>query len=163
LARDATTPTGTGFTLGYDKFNWDEHPHFITEDISEPARVDFGEGSKAVYALEGAQVLVQRNREVQLATNTYGRGRAVYIGGLPYSPENARILYRALLWSTGKESLLRRWFSTNPNVDVHACPGSGRYAVCNNALEPQDTTVFTGDGTGFSLTLKAGALCWFEM
>mgnify|MGYP000664015553 FL=1 len=31
----------TGFTLGYDKYNWDEHEHFILEDSEE---VDFGEG-----------------------------------------------------------------------------------------------------------------------
>ncbi|WP_303394148.1 1,3-beta-galactosyl-N-acetylhexosamine phosphorylase, partial [[Ruminococcus] torques] len=33
----------TGFTLGYDKYNWDEHEHFILEDSEE---VDFGEGKK---------------------------------------------------------------------------------------------------------------------
>ena len=31
----------TGFTLGYDKYNWDEHEHFILEDSEE---VDFGPG-----------------------------------------------------------------------------------------------------------------------
>lgn len=153
----------TGFTLGYDKYNWDEHPHFITEDIPGTARIDFGEGSKAVYALEGTQVLVQRDKEVQLAANAYGQGRAVYIGGLPYSPENARLLHRALLWSSGKESMLRCWFSSNPHVDVHAYPESGRYVVCNNSHEPQSTTVYTGNGESFSLTLDGSALRWFEV
>ena len=37
----------TGFTLGYDKYNWDEHPgHFILEDCTKP--VDFGEGKKSM-------------------------------------------------------------------------------------------------------------------
>ncbi|MBD4632149.1 1,3-beta-galactosyl-N-acetylhexosamine phosphorylase, partial [Xanthomonas citri pv. citri] len=50
----------TGFTLNYDKYNWDEHPdHFILADCTAP--VDFGEGKKSIYALEGAQVLVQRD------------------------------------------------------------------------------------------------------
>ena len=35
----------TGFTLGYDKYNWDEHEHFILEDSEE---VDFGEGKKNI-------------------------------------------------------------------------------------------------------------------
>ena len=152
----------TGFTLGYDKYNWSEHPHFITEDVPDTARIDFGEGAKAVYALEGTQVLVQRDKEVQLATNAYGKGRAVYIGGLPYSPENARLLHRALLWSAGREKLLHRWFSSNPQVDVHAYPESGRYVVCNNAYEPQSATVYTGDGQGFAITLEGGALRWLE-
>ena len=67
----------TGFTLGYDKYNWEEHPqHFILADCTGP--VDFGEGKKSIYALEGAQVLVQRDKEVQMAVNEFGAGRAVY-------------------------------------------------------------------------------------
>ena len=35
----------TGFTLGYDKYNWQEHPdHFILADCR--SAVDFGEGKK---------------------------------------------------------------------------------------------------------------------
>lgn len=49
----------TGFTLNYDKYNWEEHPdHFILADCGES--VDFGEGKKGIYALEGATVLCQR-------------------------------------------------------------------------------------------------------
>ena len=87
----------TGFTLGYDKYNWDEHEHFILEDSEE---VDFGEGKKNIYALPSATILVQKEKEVQMAVNEFGKGRAVYISGLPYSFENSRVLYRAVLWST---------------------------------------------------------------
>lgn len=61
----------TGFTLGYDKYNWDETPHFITENMGS---IDFGEGKKGIYALPNAEVLVQKNKEVQLAANQYGAG-----------------------------------------------------------------------------------------
>ena len=38
----------TGFTLGYDKYNWEEHPdHFILADTT-PGEVDFGEGQKGI-------------------------------------------------------------------------------------------------------------------
>ena len=47
--------------------------------------MDFGEGKKSIYALEGAEMLVQRDKEVQMAANDFGAGRAVYISGLPYS------------------------------------------------------------------------------
>ena len=41
----------TGFTLNYDKYNWDEHrDHFILADCTEPD-VDFGEGKKSIFAL----------------------------------------------------------------------------------------------------------------
>ena len=68
----------TGFTLGYDKYNWDEHEHFILEDSEE---VDFGEGKKNIYALPSATILVQKEKEVQMAVNEFGKGRAVYISG----------------------------------------------------------------------------------
>ena len=88
----------TGFTLGYDKYNWEEHPnHFLLADCTKP--VDFGEGKKSIYALPGTEILVQRDKEVQLAVNAFGKGRAVYVSGLPYSFENSRLLYRAILWS----------------------------------------------------------------
>ena len=58
----------TGMTLNYDKYNWEEHPgHFILADVRD--EVDFGEGKKSIYALEGAQVLVQKDKEVQMAAN----------------------------------------------------------------------------------------------
>ena len=152
----------TGFTLNYDKYNWEEHPnHFILADCT--GSVDFGEGKKSIYALEGAEVLVQRDREVQLAVNGFGKGRAVYISGLPYSFENSRLLYRAILWSARGEEELHRWFATNCNVEVHAYVRSGRFCAVNNTYTSQTTTVYRGDGTAFSLDLAPGEIRWFEI
>ncbi|MCI8437396.1 MAG: 1,3-beta-galactosyl-N-acetylhexosamine phosphorylase, partial [Lawsonibacter sp.] len=152
----------TGFTLNYDKYNWEEHrDHFILADCQ--GEVDFGEGKKSIYALEGAQVLVQRDKEVQLAVNEYGKGRAVYISGLPYSFENSRLLHRAVLWSTRSEGELHVWLSTNCNVDVHAYVDSGKFCVVNNTYEPQSTTVCRGDGTSFPLDLAANEIRWYEL
>ncbi len=150
-----------GFTLGYDKYNWESHSHFITEDVK--GEVDFGEGKKNIYALEGTTILVEREKEVQLAVNSFGRGRAVYISGLPYSFENSRLLHRAILWSSGDEEKLCRWFSANYNVDVHAYPESGKYCVVNNTYEPQSTVVYKGDGTSFALDLEANQIIWYEI
>ncbi len=151
----------TGFTLNYDKYNWDEHPdHFILADADGP--VDFGEGKKSIYALPGAEVLVQRDREVQLAVNGFGQGRAVYISGLPYSFANSRLLHRAVLWSSHSEGELKKWFSSNVNTEVHVYPDSGRCCVVNNTDQPQRTTVYT-DGGSFSLELAASELRWFDI
>ena len=150
----------TGFTLGYDKYNWDEHEHFILEDSEE---VDFGEGKKNIYALPSATILVQKEKEVQMAVNEFGKGRAVYISGLPYSFENSRVLYRAVLWSTHSEDELNRWFSTNYNVDVHAYPKNNKYCVVNNTDEPQQTTIYRGDGSSFDLALEPNQIIWYEI
>ena len=150
----------TGFTLGYDKYNWDEHEHFILEDSEE---VDFGEGKKNIYALPSATILVQKEKEVQMAVNEFGKGRAVYISGLPYSFENSRVLYRAVLWSTHSEDELNRWFSTNYNVDVHAYPKNNKYCVVNNTDEPQQTTIYRGDGSSFELALEPNQIIWYDI
>ncbi len=152
----------TGFTLGYDKYNWDEHPgHFITADCA--GEINFGEGKKSMYALPGTEILVQRDKEVQLAANDFGGGRGVYISGLPYTFENSRLLYRAILWSAHDEADLNKWFSTNYNVEVHAFVKNGKYCVVNNTYEPQQTTVYRGDGSFFELSLDANEIRWYEI
>ncbi len=151
----------TGFTLNMDKYNWEEHSHFIKEDCTK--EIDFGEGQKNIYALEGAKILVHHGKEVQMAVNKFGKGRSVYISGLPYSFENSRILYRSILWASHGEGRLHEWFSTNFYVEVHAYVENGKYCVVNNTYEPQKTTVYKGDGTGFEVELGANEIIWYEI
>ena len=42
-----------------------------------------------MYAYAGTEILVQREKEVQMAVNEFGKGRSVYISGLPYNFENS--------------------------------------------------------------------------
>ena len=151
----------TGFTLGYDKYNWECAEHFITKDQTED--IDFGENQKNIYALEGTQVLVQKDHRVNLAVHEFGKGRAVYMSGLPYSFANNRLLYRSILWSTHDEENLLRWYSTNYNVEVHAYVENGKYCVVNNTYEPQETTIYRGDGSSFDLQMKANEIIWYEI
>lgn len=150
-----------GFTLGYDKYNWQEHKHFITEDCG--GDIDFGECQRNIYALEGTEVLSQHEKEVQLAVNEFGQGRAVYMGGLPYSFENSRLLYRAILWSVHGEEELHRWFSSNYNVEVHAYPENKKFCVVNNTYEPQETVVYKEGKESFSVNLEANQIIWYEI
>ena len=151
----------TGFTLNYDKYNWAQNPdHFILKDVA--GEVDFGEGKKSIFAYEGTDILVQKDKEVQMAVNAFGDGRSVYISGLPYSFENSRVLYRAILWAAHGEEILNKWFSTNYNVEVHAFVANGKYCVVNNTYVPQDTTVYT-DNSSFQLHLDANEIRWYEI
>ena len=162
LARVLGVEKETGFTLNYDKYNWDEaEEHFILADCTKP--VDFGEGKKSIYALQDATVLVQRDKDVQMAVNAFGKGRAVYISGLPYSFENSRILYRSILWSCHDEDNLHKWFSSNYNVEVHAYVKNGKYCVVNNTYAPQSTTIYKGDGSSFALSLAANEIIWYTI
>ena len=161
-----------GFTLNTRRYNTEEHRnHFILADAD--GEVDFGEGKKNIVALDGTTVLIQNAselpfavrhaEEVQMAVKEFGKGRGVYISGLPYSFKNSRVLYRAVLWSASAEDELNRWYSTNYNVEVHAYVKNGKYCVVNNTYEPQDTTVYVGDGTSYPLHLEANEIKWYKI
>lgn len=148
----------TGFTLGYDKYNWDEVPHFINDGLPN---IDFGEKTKNIYAMAGTQVLVHHEKDVQLAVNSYFDGRCCYFGGLPYSAENARLLHRAVLWATKQENVVNTWCASNVKIDVHYYPTSMKYCICNNSYENQSSRIYT-DGASFEISLKGGEVRWFE-
>ncbi|MCB5687676.1 1,3-beta-galactosyl-N-acetylhexosamine phosphorylase [Blautia wexlerae] len=151
-----------GFNLNTDKYNWEEHRnHFILKDAE--GEIDFGEGKKNIYALPETEILIQKDQEVQMAVKTFGKGRGVYISGLPYSFKNSRILYRAVLWSASAEEELHCWYSTNYNVEVHAYVKNGKYCVVNNTYEPQDTVVYRGDGSSFWLHMEANEIKWYQI
>lgn len=151
-----------GFNLNTDKYNWEEHRnHFILKDAE--GEIDFGEGKKNIYALPETEILIQKDQEVQMAVKTFGKGRGVYISGLPYSFKNSRILYRAVLWSASAEEELHCWYSTNYNVEVHAYVKNGKYCVVNNTYEPQDTVVYRGDGSSFRLHMEANEIKWYQI
>ena len=151
-----------GFNLNTDKYNWEEHrDHFILKDAE--GEVDFGEGKKNIYALPETEILIQKDQEVQMAVKTFGKGRGVYISGLPYSFRNSRVLYRAVLWSASAEDELNRWYSTNYNVEVHAYVKNGKYCVVNNTYESQDTVVYKGDGSSFPLHMDANEIKWYQI
>ena len=101
----------TGFTLNYDKYNWDEHPdHFILADTTKP--VDFGEGKKTSTRWRAPRSWCSVRGKCRWPVNEFGEGRSVYISGLPYSFENSRILYRSILWASHSEDDLHKWFSS---------------------------------------------------
>lgn len=150
-----------GFSLSSDKYNWKEHAHYITEDSGE--QIDFGEGMQNIYALPDASVLRMKGENVQLAVHEFGQGKSVYISGLPYSFENARLLYRALFWAAGQEDRMKRWYSDNYNVEVNYYPATEKYCVVNNTYEHQDTVVYDGDGMKMPVSLEPNAILWFSI
>ncbi len=149
-----------GFSLNTDKYNWDEHDHFIIEDSSET--INFGEGMKNIYALPDATVVKTLGEDVQLAVHSFGKGRSVYISGIPYSFENSRLFYRALFWAAGKEAEMKKWYSDNYNVEVNYYPATGKYCVVNNTYEPQETVIYDGRGNAEKMSLKANDILWFD-
>jgi len=148
-----------GFSLSTNKYFTEEvSSHFIKEDITN---VDFGEMKKNVYALhEDTEILHYGDGGIQLSSSSFGKGRSVYISGLPYSHENTRMLIRAMYFAANKESDLKKWFSANVHCEVHAYPEIEKYAVVNNSAEEQTTDVHDGFGNIFTITLKPSEILW---
>ncbi len=149
-----------GFSLSTDKyFTSGQNIHFLKEDRKGP--FDFGEGTKNVYALSKDTEIVEfSGGEVHISAHRYGKGRGVYLAGLPYSYENTRLLIRSLYYSAGQEANMKRWFAQNPLCEVHAYPDRGLYAIVNNSGEPQHTLAYDGKGHACGLTLEGGQVLW---
>lgn len=67
-------------------------------------------------------------------------------------------MHRAILSAAHGEEELRRLFSNNCCVDVHAYVKNGMYCVVNNTYRPQTETVYTGAGSSFALMPGANGI-----
>lgn len=162
-----------GYTLSTDKYDTKQaQGHFITEDMEViPADgheglppIDFGESMKNVYALGGDTEIVEySDHEVHLSAHGYGKGRGVYIAGLPYSYMNTRILLRSMYYAAARERDMKKWYADNIYCEVHAYPETGKYAVVNNSSRPQVSMVYDGQGNGTGVELKPCEIRWFSM
>ena len=152
-----------GFSLSTDKyFKTQLDKHFITEDVVEP--LDFGEGQKNVYATkENTEIISYVDGDLLMSANSYGKGRAVYIAGLPYSIQNTRILMRSLYYSAHKENEMKKWYADNLYCEVSAYLENNKYAVINNSNEEQETTVYNGEGTPEKMTLAPCEIRWLNI
>lgn len=162
-----------GYTLSTDKYDTKQaQGHFITEDMEViPVDgheglppIDFGESMKNVYALGGDTEIVEySDHEVHLSAHGYGKGRGVYIAGLPYSYMNTRILLRSMYYAAARERDMKKWYADNIYCEVHAYPETGKYAVVNNSSRTQVSMVYDGQGNGTGVELKPCEIRWFSM
>ncbi|MGL5411616.1 1,3-beta-galactosyl-N-acetylhexosamine phosphorylase [Cetobacterium sp.] len=152
-----------GFSLSTDKYFKDEvKEHFITEDIKK--EIDFGEGMKNVYATKkSTEIICNRKGDLMLSANEYGKGRAIYMAGLPYSVENTRILYRSLYYSSHKEKEMKKWYCDNLNCEISAYLEENKYAIINNSNESQETYVYDGNGNKELIVMQPAEIKWKEI
>lgn len=160
-----------GFTLGTDRYNAKAAAdHFIMQDAVLP--IDYGKGTSDIYALDGAQILdivfpenaprLLNSGEIKCAVNDFGKGRAVYFAGLPYSVQNARLLHRALFWVAGKESEFYRAYSSHIDTECSYYPKKKTYAIVNNGTKNCKTDLYNIAGFSRRITVKAGEIKWIK-
>lgn len=122
-------------------------PHFITADLPAGQVLDFAKDVDGIYVHgPDTQVLAERENSPRLAVHGFGKGRAVYLSGFKFSPENTRLLHRALFWAAAKEAKWSVWSSSNIRTEATCFPKAKKLVVINNAGTDETTTVTLGDG-----------------
>lgn len=151
-----------GFSLSTDKYVTPLDRHFITADLS--GQPDAGEGARDVYPISDSAAVLSYADEVLVAANEYGRGRSVYLAGLPHTPDNARLLLRSILWAARKiESVTAPalWWTSNPKTDIAAWDDT--YLVVNSTLEDVETVISGPSGKSHTVKLGPAESQWYEL
>ncbi|MBX7410236.1 1,3-beta-galactosyl-N-acetylhexosamine phosphorylase [Clostridium chauvoei] len=152
-----------GFSLSTDKyFKTQVDSHFITEDLTQD--MDFGESQKNIYATNAnTETIKIENGDLLMSANKYGKGRAVYIAGLPYSEQNTRLLMRSCFYAANKESEMKKWYVDNIYCEVSAYLKSNKYAIVNNSNEKQITNLYDGLGNVTKIELEPAEIRWMDI
>ncbi len=149
------------FSLSTNKYNELNANHFILEDID--GEIDFGEGMSQIYAQgENYQILNKDGEYSRLVINEYGKGHSVYFAGLPYSPQNCRILLRAIYYAAGMESEMKKYYVTNVDTEVTVFEKTGKIAVINNSKEAKHTDIYIDGMMTHSLDLEPMEMRWVD-
>lgn len=144
---------GERIGLGKYKYTLETGPHFITTEVSHD--LDFGKDVDGIYALgEGTHVLAQGDDSPRLATNTFGKGRGVYLSGFKFAPQNTRLIHRAVFWAAGRESEFEKWNCSNIRTECAWFPGKRKLVVINNSDTEQQTDVWDDSGKAREVRLE---------
>ncbi|MDQ8184029.1 1,3-beta-galactosyl-N-acetylhexosamine phosphorylase [Pelagicoccus sp. SDUM812002] len=135
-----------GRTRAFNRFAFEDNSkHFILEDIH--GDLDLGKSVDGIYLFDtNTEVLASVSGSPTLAVKTFEKGRCVYLAGYQYDAANVRLLLRAILWSVGKESLLKHWQCSNFHTECAYYPQSSKLVVINNSNTSQETVVHSPNG-----------------
>jgi 1,3-beta-galactosyl-N-acetylhexosamine phosphorylase len=151
-----------GYSISTHKYGFITKDHFILEDQTE--ELDFGESMKSIYGVsDSTQILAMQDGDTVLAVNTYGKGRSVYMAGLPYSPENSRLLLRSIYWAVGKENEIKKWYTTNVNTECTSYEEIGEFVIINNTNIIQETVVYKDENNYFNVILQPMESKWLDI
>lgn len=134
--------------------------HYLSKFVTD--ELDFGNPSYVYPQAIDIAVLAAQGQHIALTARTYGQGRSVYMGNLPFNMKNARLLQQVLIWLSRNETQQHAWLSDYPNVDVAYYPQTGMVAVVNYVSEPQQVTVSNAKGELVNVSLDGYEWKWIS-
>ncbi len=145
---------GERLANGKYKFDVSKGPHFISADLAfEP---DLGKEVDGIYVHgPDTKVLLAKNGSPRLAVRTFGKGRAVYLSGFKFDPQNTRLIHRAIHWAANREKDYEAWSSSNICTECAYFPRRKKLVVINNSGQPQATVIRDARGRTINVNLEA--------
>ncbi len=120
-----------------------------------PDALDFGPAIDNIYILDKqTDVLAANGKSPMIATRSFGKGRSVYLSGHKFTPENVRLLHRAIFFAAQAESQFETYLCSNVNTECAYYPGHRKLVAINNTDQPQDTQIITKGSKTLSLHLE---------
>jgi beta-D-galactosyl-(1->4)-L-rhamnose phosphorylase len=154
----------TGLTLnkGRMKFSLPDEKHFIMQDIE--GDIDFGKDIDNVFLVDkDTKVLAEKDGSPKVALHNFKKGRAVYLSGFKFTPQNTRLLHRALFWAASREGDFGPWTCSNIYTDCAYYPKGKKLVVINSSDKNEKTKVFGSGGKSINISLEPHGIKIIEM
>ncbi|MDR2895489.1 MAG: 1,3-beta-galactosyl-N-acetylhexosamine phosphorylase [Propionibacteriaceae bacterium] len=150
-----------GWSLSSDRYLTQPVDHPIAADL--PQQFDTGESTPGIVPLADDLLVLRTDAagSITLAAHPYGRGRAVYMAGLPWSVDNNRLLHRALNWAATGGAELGGYYAVDPRVEVAHYPSTGRVFAYSLVDQPV-ATVVNGPDCEWPIELSAAGSVWLS-
>ena len=87
-------------------------------------------------------MLLESNNFPVLTTNTFGKGKGIYLSTFETNTVNNRLLFNILLYAAGIDQA-SPYITSNPNTECAYFPSSKKLIVINNSSEEQSTELNT--------------------
>ena len=94
------------------------------------------------------------NKSPMIATKSFGQGRSVYLSGHQFTPENVRLLHRAVFYAARAEELYETYSCSNVYTECAYYPNHRKMVVINNSNRAQDTWVTLEEGKTLETSLE---------
>jgi 1,3-beta-galactosyl-N-acetylhexosamine phosphorylase len=135
--------------------------HFITADKSIVP--SFGTTTSYVAPVLGDTRILETGPggHVLASARDCGKGRAVYLAGLPATPHNPAFLMRVLRWLASAEVEPGFWQSSDPCTECAWYPEVGKLVVLNNSPDARHTRLTDNAGNQFETPLQPYECKWF--